>query len=63
VFGEGVPSDLGKFAANTGQHHKLEEMLQEQVDKGERVQSWDEFAKPLVEAWRNRRLKPVRSSK
>lgn len=53
-FGEPVKASVGKFAANTGQHRKLEEMIQAQMDKGEPVRDWEEFAKPLVEAYRDR---------
>ena len=54
TFGKGVDPDLGKFASNTGQVELLHKLLQDQIDKGEPVRNWEEFAKPLVEAYKAR---------
>lgn len=51
-FGHGVPPNVGKFAANTAQGAKLDEMLREQVRKGEPVTDWKEFAEPLYAPYR-----------
>lgn len=50
VFGEPVPRELGKLAANLFLSHKLDEMLQEQIDKGEPVKDWAAFGQPFVRA-------------
>ena len=53
-FGETVPASAGKFAANTGQGVKFGQMVREQIAKGEPVRDWQEFVKPLVEAYEAR---------
>jgi len=53
-FGETVPASAGKFASNTGQGIKFGKMIREQIAKGEPVKDWQEFVRPLVEAWRAR---------
>jgi len=53
-FGERVPTNVGKFAANTGQGREFSKMISEQIRKGEPVKDWEEFAKPLLERWEAR---------
>ena len=53
-FGETVPASAGKFAANTGQGIKFGQMVREQIAMGEPVRDWEEFVKPLVEAYEAR---------
>lgn len=50
VFGEPVPRDLCKMAANLRLYHKLDEMLQEQIDKGKPVKDWAAFGRPFIRA-------------
>jgi len=54
AFGEKVPASAGKFAANTGQGIKFGQMVRELIAKGEPVKDWQEFVKPLVEAYEAR---------
>ncbi|MEO5343098.1 MAG: hypothetical protein H7842_07145 [Gammaproteobacteria bacterium SHHR-1] len=48
-FGETVPKQLCRWAMRTQQTEQLEQMLAERIRRGEAVQDWYEFARPLVE--------------
>lgn len=48
-FGETVPKELCRWVLSTHQTEQLEQMLSEQIRRGEAVDDWHAFARPLVE--------------
>jgi len=47
LYQDPIPKEIAKFATKTGQVERLEHLLQEQINLGEPVNDWEEFAKPL----------------
>jgi hypothetical protein len=49
AFGESVPWQISKWSADTGQEDLLDQLLNQQIERGQPVQDWYDFSRMLFE--------------